>query len=139
MSAMRLFYTIKAFILCMWPATLFAAPALQQSFESIPGIAWLVASALSTLGGVTALMYRLQMQLEQPDPPRPVRLWVLVSSQMLCSWLAGSIFFLLGLHWEWPLFLLGASVAVASFGGAKSIESVANWLISSKLPQSDKP
>lgn len=137
---MRLFNAIRTLLLFMWPASLLAAPALQQSFDSVPGIAWLVASALSTLGGVTALMYRLQMQLEQPDPPEPIRVrrfWVLVASQMLCSWLAGAVFFLLGLHWQWPLFMLGAAVAVASFGGAKSIESVANWLITQKLPPRD--
>lgn len=126
---MRLFGGIRLLILLLWPTTLLAAPALQQSFDSVPGIAWLVASALSTLGGVTALMYRLQMQLENPDYKPVKRLWVLVTSQMLCSWLAGAIFFLLGLHWEFPLFLLGASVAVASFGGAKSIESVASRFV----------
>jgi hypothetical protein len=126
---MRLFNGIRLLILLLWPTTLLAAPAFQQSFDSVPGIAWLVASALSTLGGVTALMYRLQMQLENPEYKPVNRLWALVVSQMLCSWLAGAIFFLLGLHWEFPLFLLGASVAVASFGGAKSIESVASWLV----------
>lgn len=129
---MRLFAAIRIFLVCMWPTSLLAAPVIQQSFESVPGIAWLVVSALSTLGGVTALMYRLQMQLDHPDAqmPTPRRLWVLVASQMLCSWLAGSIFFLLGLHWEWPLFLLGAAVACASFGGAKTIEAVSDKILS---------
>lgn len=136
---MRLFNAIRVIVLLLWPASILAAPALQQSFDSVPGIAWLVTAALSTLGGVTALMYRLQMQLENPDYKPVKRFWVLVASQMLCSWLAGAIFFLLGLHWEWPLFLLGASVAAASFGGAKSIESVASWLISHKLPTTEKP
>lgn len=131
---MRLFQAIRIFIAMMWPTSLFAAPVIQQSFDSVPGIAWLVVSALSTLGGVTALMYRLQMQLENPDKPvKFERLWILVASQMLCSWLAGAIFFLLGLHWEWPLFLLGAAVTVASFGGAKTIEAVAERFLS-KLP-----
>lgn len=131
---MRLFHAIRIFIAMMWPTSLLAAPVIQQSFDSVPGIAWLVVSLLSTLGGVTALMYRLQQQLENPDKPVKFdRLWILVTSQMLCSWLAGSVFFMLGLHWEWPLFLLGAAVAVASFGGAKTIEAVAEKFIA-KLP-----
>lgn len=134
---MSIFNFIRAFVLCMWPASLFAAPAIQQSFESVPGIAWLVASGLSTLGGVTALMFRLESQINRPDavPLTQARLWVLVASQMLLSWLAGSIFFLLGLHWEMPIFLTGAVVAMASFGGAKSIEYAWNRI----LPQPPHP
>lgn len=131
---MRLFNAIKVFVAMMWPTSLLAAPVIQQSFDSVPGVAWFVVSLLSTLGGVTALMYRLQQQLDNPDKPvKFERLWILVTSQMLCSWLAGSIFFLLGLHWEWPMFLLGAAVAVASFGGAKTIEAVAERFLA-KLP-----
>lgn len=133
---MKLFNLIRAFVICMWPASLFAAPAIQQSFESVPGIAWLVASGLSTLGGVTALMFRLEAQINQKDAPalEGSRLWIMVASQMLLSWLAGAIFFLLGLHWEMPIFLTGAVVAMASFGGAKSIEYAWNRILPQTPP-----
>lgn len=133
-SAMRLLQGLRVFILALWPGTVLAATSIQQSFESVPLMAWLVGTVLSTLGGATALMLRLMQQMENPETPIPKRLKLMVASQMLCSWLAGAAFFLLGLHFEWPLFLLCASVAIASFGGAKTLESLGSWL-NSKLPE----
>ncbi len=135
---MRYVAAIKLFLFMLWPASIYAAPlVIEQSFDSVPGVAWMVVAALSTLGGVTAFMHKLTQRLENPDLPAPKRLWLQWFAQMLCSWFAGSIVFLLGLHWEWPLFLLAAIVAISSFGGAKVIQALSDNVISKitdKLP-----
>lgn len=137
-AAMKAFARLKLFVLLLWPASLWAAPmVIEQSFDSVPGVAWLVAAGLSTLGGVTAFMYRLAQRFENPESPPIKHLWLQWFSQMLCSWFAGSIVFLLGLHWEWPLFLVAACVAIGSFGGAKVVQELSERLVNKigeKLP-----
>jgi len=125
---MRMFALVRAFVLLMWPVSLFAAPALSQSLEGVPGAQWFLASFLSTLGGVTAFFFQLNAKFDDPNykPITKARLWVMLGSQMFCSWLAGAVFFLLGLHWSLPFFLLGATVAVSSFMGAKALDIVAS-------------
>lgn len=138
-SAMRLFAVIRAFVLCMWPASLWAAESMSGGLTSLSTPAWLSLVGLSTLGGVTALLFRINAQINSAvdaNSPAPVpihNLWVLALSQMLSSWLAGAIFLLIGMHFEWASALLGAAVAISSFGGAKSIEVAATWLNANKL------
>lgn len=134
LEAMTLFKLIRAFLIALWPVSILAAPAMQQSFDSIPFVAWCVVVFNSTLGGLTALMLRINAQInasvdESATPPKPIKnLPVLVASQMLCSWSAGAAFFFFGLHWEWPLIPVAGAIVVASFGGAKTIESLAAWM-----------
>lgn len=64
---MRLFNAIRVFIAMMWPTSLLAAPVIQQSFDSVPGIAWLVVSLLSTLGGATCA-HRKQVRKYTNEP-----------------------------------------------------------------------
>lgn len=126
-QAAMMFRTTLILLLLSWPPAIYAATELKQALDGVPGAQWLIASGLSTLGGVTAFFFQLNNAFSDPNykPIPNGRLWVMLISQMLCSWLAGAVVFFLGLHQQMQFFMLGATVAVGSFMGAKAIEIVA--------------
>lgn len=128
-----------AVLLFMWAPTLgFAAVALERGGE-VASISWAlagVAMLLSTLSGITALLWRVERELrEAPDKPL-LRPWLFASSHMACSWLAGSLAFALSeaqnLNEWWEL----AAVIAASFAGATFVQAAAERILSKLLPGS---
>ena len=126
-----------AVLLFMWLPTLgFAAVALERGGE-VASISWAlagVAMLLSTLSGITALLWRVERELrEAPDKPL-LRPWLFASSHMACSWLAGSLAFSLSeaqnLNEWWEL----AAVIAASFAGATFVQAAAERILSKLLP-----
>lgn len=138
---MRRVHFLQAFMWALWPPTLWAAPLIQQSFDGVPLVAWMLACVLSTMGGVCAFMLQLVALMKQspPEPgkppaPQPSTL-IMLGTQMVCSWFAGSLFFLGCLHYQTPLYLNGIVVGVASFGGAKSIEWLWTKIFKTEAPK----
>ena len=129
--------TINAVLLFLWVPTLaFAAVALERG-EGVEAISWALAGVallLSTLSGVTALLWRVERELRsQPDKPL-LRPWLFAASHMTCSWLAGALAFSLSeaqnLNEWWEV----SAVIAASFAGATFVQAAAERLLSKLLP-----
>lgn len=127
---MALLRYIRVFLLLAWPATLFAAQSLQSAIVGVSWVTWLMLAVLSTLSGVTALFWRLADMFKDPSRPVPTHLHLLIASQMLCSWLAGILAFVLAMHAEIPEWWMCASIIIASFSGSRFIDKVSERLFS---------
>lgn len=131
-ATMRVFAIIRALVFALWPMAAVAAP-LSTSLEADK---WWWSLGMATLGTLTAVLGRINAQIEAQSEDQPTKKpltglqWsVLVASQMSFCWLAGAIFYLLGLHWQLPPYVLPVTVALASFGGARSVEyAMTRWL-----------
>ncbi len=127
---MALLRFIRVFLLLAWPATLFAAQSLQSAIVGVSWVTWLLLAVLSTLSGVTALLWRLADMRKDETMPVPRRLPLLIASQMLCSWLAGILAFVIAMHLEIPEWWMCASIIIASFSGSRFIDKVSERLFS---------
>lgn len=132
-ATMRVFAVIRALVFALWPMAAVAAP-LSTSLEADK---WWWSLGMATLGTLTAVLGRINAQIEaQSSDTTPAKKpltglqWsILVASQMSFCWLAGAIFYLMGLHWQLPPYVLPVTVALGSFGGARSVEyAMTRWL-----------
>lgn len=119
---MLLLRVIRGFLILAWPATVFAAQNLGEAFGSIGWATGLILFLLSTMSGLTALFWRLADMFKSPDRPVPQYLHLVIVAQMLSSWLAGVLAFLLAMHFEVSPWWLGASIVAASFAGSRAID-----------------
>lgn len=135
-ATMKVFLAAYSIIAMMWPLSVWAA-AVSTTIESDK---WWWSLGMATLGTLTAVLSRIHGQIEElrnEDPATPPKKkplttlgWaVLVASQMSFCWLAGAMFYLMGLHWGLPQYVLPVTVAAACIGGAKSVE----WLMNKVL------
>lgn len=130
----------RALIVLMWtPAFAFAAVLATTGADNSPlniPLSMLVATMfISTLSGATTLALRIVSEL-RADPPKPlVHPWPYCIAHMFGSWLAGTLFFLLGMAQGAGVWLLLAMVLVSSFGGAKVLELAAERWLPTTLPK----
>lgn len=135
-ATMRVFIAAYAVIMMMWPLSVWAA-VVSTTIESDK---WWWSLGMASLGTLTAVLSRINSQIEElrnEDPNAPPKKkplttlgWaILVASQMSFCWLAGAMFYLMGLHWGLPQYVLPVTVAAACIGGAKSVE----WLMNKVL------
>ena len=131
---MALLRVVRVFLLLAWPATLFAAQSLQSAITGVGWVTWLMLAVLSTLSGVTALFWRLADMFKDPARPVPAHLHFVIAAQMLSSWLAGILAFVLSMHFEVPEWWMCACIIGASFAGSRFIDKVSERL----FPQLDQ-
>lgn len=132
---------LHAAVIYLWaPAPVLAAAAVAMargdSVESVSVALAGVALLLSTLSGVTALLWRVERELRaEPDKPLP-RPWLFASSHMACSWLAGALAFALSeaqsLNEWWEV----SAVIAASFAGATFVQAAAERMLGKLMPSS---
>lgn len=126
MNARRIIHVVRWFVLAMWPASSFAGQVMfdGQSFSSVSPSAWIAAVAMSTLGGLTSLLWKVQLMLtaNEPVPAGRLRLGIFLAANLFMSWFAGTAAFFIGLHTQMPLFLLALTIGLAAFLGAKFID-----------------
>lgn len=125
---------IQAVVLAMWaPAAAFAAVLAATGAETSPlnvPAALLVATVLfSTLMGATTLAHRLITEL-RANPDKPLVYPGLYSvAHMLGSWSAGSMCFVVAMSQQAGVWTVLGAVMAGSFGGAKTLEFMAErWL-----------
>lgn len=126
MNARRIIQAVRWVVLGMWPGASFAGQVLfeGQSFGAVPAALWVAAAAMSTLGGITSLLWKVQLMLtaNEPVPAGRVRLGIFLMANLLMSWFAGALAFFGGLHAGVPYFLLAILIGVAAFMGAKFVD-----------------
>jgi hypothetical protein len=92
---------------------------------NVPAVIVVVNLILSTLAGVTTLAIRINAQLfaaPESKLPRPL---LFCTAHMMGSWLAGTSVFLLSQHLQVGIWMGFMQVLLASFGGAKVLEMLA--------------
>ena len=129
---------INAALTSLWmPSLAIAAVAVATEDDGVAAISLALAGVallLSTLSGVTALLWRVERELrDQPDKPL-LRPWLFAASHMACSWLAGALAFTLSeaqnLNEWWEV----SAVIAASFAGATFVQAAAERILSKLLP-----
>lgn len=122
---------IRALLVALWVPTAAMAATLtfEQSFDSMSAGFIAMVGFLACLGGVTALLIRIEHELgAAPDArlPRPV---LFVAINLMGSLLAGAVAFMgaegMGLN-KWIELM---AVTAASFYGARFIERVAEAIL----------
>lgn len=126
---------LHALVLFIWPpGVVMAASVMREGVADVSLALAGVALMLSTLSGITALLWRLERELRaQPSHSLP-RPWLLVGSHMACSWLAGALAFALCEAQSLNEWLEVAAVIAASFSGATFVQSAAERLLGKLLP-----
>ena len=126
-----------AFVALLWlPAVVLATPlgADVDVLLAIPPTLAVMTVLLSTLSGATALATRIDRELSAaPDKPLK-RLWLTCIANMLGSWLAGSLGFVLAQAQHMDVWLGLGLVIAASFTGAKFIEGITERYMVRALP-----
>lgn len=132
---MKVFAAMRAFIFLMWSGSALAGPLVIDSIKEAPEI-WV--AVMCTFGTIVAVLSRIQSQIDgqndqdetkRKKPLTKIQWWLLIASQAATSLFAGVIFFLLGLHFQMGDHMLFVTVALASIGGAKSVEFAMNkWM-----------
>lgn len=117
----------------VWAGTV-ASSNLANGLDTVPLSFVLISTMLSTGSGATALLLRIDKELQgNPGQPLP-RPWLFCSAHMGGSWLAGTLGFILGRQQNIDVWLAMGLVIISSFLGAKFIEMVAERWIGKVLP-----
>jgi hypothetical protein len=125
--------------LLLVPPLVFGAAVAATGGEASPlavqPVLVIACALFSTLAGAFTLALRIMAELKTnhdagtPDKPLFAP-WATGISHVIGSWLAGALFFMLGMAWQEGVWMLMAQVLMASVGGAKVLESaVDNWLL----------
>lgn len=117
---------LRCLLAALWLPTLAFASSvtLDKTFEGVTLGSAAIVFVLSTLSGATALLQRIDRELRdavQKKLPRPT---LFAAAHMLGSWLAGALMFLISEGQDVNDWLELGLVIVASFAGAKFIESI---------------
>lgn len=127
---------LRALVVLLWlPAVAWAGTLISiDGALSVPLSLVVISTMLSTMSGATALLIRIDKELQAaPDKPLP-RPWLFCGAHMGGSWLAGTLGFIISRHQAVDVWLAMGMVIVASFLGAKFIEMVAERYLARVLP-----
>jgi len=124
--ALRILAVLMWIPMPAWAVTLAVSAHPFQAID-LPVLA--LAFGLSTLSGATALIWRLDRELrDSPDGKLP-RPWLFAASNLLGSWLAGSLAWIASQSQSVGVWATLATVIILSFGGARVIEVLAEKYI----------
>lgn len=113
----------------IWAATLAVDAGGFNEFANVSFPVLALAFSLSTLSGATALVWRLDKELRaSPDGKLP-RPWLFASSNMLGSWTAGALAWLMAQSQGVGVYSTLIIVILLSFGGARALEVLAEKYI----------
>lgn len=112
----------------LWTTTLAFAAGVTLD-QTLSGLTWLVAGLvmlLSTLSGASALLWRVDKELRAKAPGTPLeRPWLFVSANMVGSWLAGWLAFIMGEAGDINDWAELGGIVMAAFIGARFVEMMA--------------
>lgn len=136
---------IRTLMVVLWtPAAVFAGAIAYTGADAsplnIPPVLLVATMFFSSLAGATTLSIRFVAELKaNADAGQPAKAllypWATGLSHMLGSWLSGGFFFLVSMGQQAGVWTLLAVVLIASFGGAKALEKVADNYLLSRLPK----
>jgi len=123
---------LRILAVLMWipmPALAATLVSAVHPFHSVDLPVLALAFGMSTLSGATALIWRLDRELrDSPDGKLP-RPWLFAASNLLGSWLAGSLAWIASQSQSVGVWATLATVIILSFGGARVIEVLAEKYI----------
>jgi hypothetical protein len=120
---------IAIFMAFLWtPALVFATTLAVTGGEAsqlnVPLVLMMATMFVSTLAGVTTLAMRVVAEMRATSAL--LNPWLYCASHMLGSWCAGVLAFVFSMQQHADVWVLLASVLLASFCGAKGLEKVAD-------------
>jgi len=137
---------LRCMLIGLWvPTIAFASTiTLDKTLEGITLPTLVIVFVLSSLSGATALLQRIDRELRESATktlPRPA---LFATAHMLGSWLAGCLAFMLAENQDVNDWLELGIIVVASFAGAKFIESIsekylAHWTPKTPLDEKSAP
>lgn len=118
----------KAFLWMLWPTTAVAAARLTfgDAMQEITAFEWIFIWLLTTLGGIASLLQRVSdLANEAVKTGRPLQfdlnLWLLISTHLFGSWLAGFVAFFWAQHQQMPGFYIALFTPLMSFGSIQTV------------------
>lgn len=137
---------LRCMLISLWvPALAFASTVtLDKTLEGITGLTVVIVFVLSSLSGLTALLQRIDQELrvmKVKELPRPT---LFAAAHMMGSWSAGTLAFVICEGQNSNDWLELGIIVVASFAGAKFIESIsekylAQWTLKPAAETKDAP
>ena len=118
---------LRAVLLVLWPPVVVAATqvTLDNTFNGISPLVWVIVMVLATMGGLTSLLHRLKTEI-------PQRMTLYVTSHMVMAWFAGLAAFFIFELIELNDLLEIPMIGVASYSGARMVdtmtERLAKWV-----------
>lgn len=123
-----LFRAFRALLVMLWIPTAAVASQITfgQAMRSITVFEWGLLFLFSTLGGGTALLMKFSAYVNSfpagvPVPPMRA-VWLLSTTHMLASWLAGLFCFFMTSQQGLDGLYVALLVPLGAFGGAKTLE-----------------
>ena len=140
MTALYLRVVLRCMLAAMWaPALAMASTVtISKTLEGMTASTLAIVFVLSTLSGATALIQRIDRELRsgtEKTLPRPT---LFAAAHMLGSWMAGTLAFLIAEAQDANDWLELGIIIVASFAGAKFIESISEKYLAQWTPKASK-
>jgi len=137
MNAYYLRVVLRCLLVALWlPTIAFASTiTLDKTLEGITFPTVVIVFVLSSLSGATALLQRIDRELRESVTKTLPRPTLFAASHMLGSWLAGCLAFMLAENQNINDWLELGIIVVASFAGAKFIESISEKYMAHWTPQ----
>ena len=109
---------------------------IAKTLEGMTLTALAIVFVLSTLSGATALIQRIDRELRESVDKKLPRPTLFAAAHMLGSWMAGALAFLIAEGQDVNDWLELGIIIVASFAGAKFIESISEKYLAQWRPDS---
>lgn len=139
MNANYLLTVMRCMLLGLWIPTLAIASTITLD-KTLEGITWptlIIVFALSTMSGATALLQRIDRELRESKDKTLPRPTLFAAAHMLGSWLAGALAFLICEGQDANDWVELGIIIVASFAGAKFIESISEKYLAQWTPKTE--
>lgn len=136
MSVLYIRIVLRCMLLAMWlPALAVAGTVtIEKTFEGMTAVSFMIVFVLSTLSGATALIQRIDRELRESVDKKMPRPTLFAAAHMLGSWLAGTLAFLISEGHDVNDWLELGVIIIASFAGAKFIESISEKYLAAWTP-----
>ena len=137
MSVHYLLVVLRCLLVALWlPTIAFASTVtLDKTLEGITFPTMVIVFVLSSLSGATALLQRIDRELRESATKTLPRPTLFAAAHMLGSWLAGCLAFILAENQDTNDWLELGIIVVASFAGAKFIESISEKYLAHWSPK----
>lgn len=122
-------------LLGAWCTTAFAAARWAEAIEKIPLLVVAFMTLISTLAGLTSMLYRMDKEIRETGKPIQSPL-LFCSASLLASWTASILAFLIAESLQTQVWTELAMILVFGFGGSRMLESaVDKYLSKSNFPK----
>lgn len=130
----QILFAAKVALMVLWPTCAWAAAiTFGESMANIPLLAVLMTVTLSTLSGVTALLHAMKQEYEKTG--QIAQLWLLITSKLTGSNIAGLFMFFLAESLGFDDAKQAMAIIIAAFGGTWFLERALQFVTNKNLPE----